>query len=67
MAWQVTAGAIVINVGSKAERYLYRGTTLPDSISPDEIARLSANGLITESRPARGRKAADPKPETPTE
>lgn len=58
--YKVTAGAVVVRVGG-TERYLYRGATLPDGVSADDVKRLSGLGLIEQaggSTRRRGSKTA---------
>ena len=45
MAWVVDAAAAVVRAGG-ADRYMYRGATLPDGV--ENIEHLAAVGLITE-------------------
>lgn len=56
MAWVVKAAAAVIRVGG-ADRYLYRGATLPEGV--ENIEHLAAIGLVIEV-------AVEPEPEKPS-
>lgn len=46
MAWVVNAAAAVVRVGG-ADRYLYRGATLPEGA--ENLKHLAAAGLIEET------------------
>jgi hypothetical protein len=51
------AEAVVINLGTAAERYLYKHAVLPAETKTEELVRLLTRGLIEEQ----------PKAETPAE
>ena len=44
--FRVKAAAVVIYVGTAAERYLYAGALLPESVTEDERKRLVELGLV---------------------
>lgn len=55
MAWVVNAAAAVVRAGG-ADRYMYRGATLPDGV--ENIEHLAAVGLVAEVKPAAEAKPA---------
>ncbi|MGO3895357.1 hypothetical protein [Brevibacterium aurantiacum] len=56
----VTAGAIVVPVKG-ADRYLYRGTVVPEGVAASDLKRLKSIGLITEVKAATRPVATAPK------
>lgn len=66
MAWVVNAAAAVVRAGG-ADRYLYRGATLPDGV--ENLDHLAAIGLVVEVAelepdPESEPEAEEPKPST---
>ena len=55
---KVTAPCVVVNV-SGAERYLYKGATVPSGVDRKDITRLKNNGLIAEVDVPEADTAAD--------
>lgn len=56
--YKVTAAAAVVRVGD-AERYLYRGASVPSGVSGEDIKRLTKLGLISKVAPVTT-KAEEP-------